>query len=75
VSTVRSECLDWTLISSDRQLYRVLTEYLRYGTTTQYDHTEAWTCNRHVRLCACRKLGRRRDQPVLTENLTLTTNS
>jgi transposase InsO family protein len=31
VRTVRSECLDWTLIWNDRQLYRVLTEYLRPG--------------------------------------------
>jgi putative transposase len=28
--TVRSECLDWTLVWNDRQLYRVLTEYLRH---------------------------------------------
>ena len=30
VRTVRSECLDWTLIWNDRQLYRVLIEYLRH---------------------------------------------
>jgi transposase InsO family protein len=30
VRTVRSECLDWTLIWTQRQLYRVLTEYLRH---------------------------------------------
>jgi hypothetical protein len=30
VRTVRSECLDWTLIWNQRQLYRVLTEYLRH---------------------------------------------
>jgi len=30
VRTVRSECLDWTLVWNQRQLYRVLTEYLRH---------------------------------------------
>ena len=30
VRTVRSECLDWTLVWNDRQLCRVLTEYLRH---------------------------------------------
>jgi transposase InsO family protein len=30
VRTVRAECLDWTLIWSQRQLHRVLTEYLRH---------------------------------------------
>jgi putative transposase len=30
VRTVRSECLDWTLIWNQRQLHRVLTEYLRH---------------------------------------------
>jgi putative transposase len=30
VRTVRTECLDWTLIWNQRQLYRVLTEYLRH---------------------------------------------
>lgn len=29
VRTVRAECLDWTLVWNQRQLYRVLTEYLR----------------------------------------------
>ena len=33
VGTVRSECLDWTLIWTDRQLRRVLTEYLRHYNT------------------------------------------
>jgi transposase InsO family protein len=28
VRTVRSECLDWTLVWNERQLHRVLTEYL-----------------------------------------------
>jgi putative transposase len=35
VSTVRSECLDWTLVWNDRQLYRVLTEYLRHYNTVR----------------------------------------
>jgi len=30
VRTVRAECLDWTLIWNDRQLYRVLSEYVRH---------------------------------------------
>jgi transposase InsO family protein len=30
VRTVRAECLNWTLVWNDRQLYRVLTEYLRH---------------------------------------------
>jgi transposase InsO family protein len=30
VRTVRSECLDWTLIRNRHQLHRVLTEYLRH---------------------------------------------
>jgi transposase InsO family protein len=30
VPTVRSECLDWTLIWNERHLHRVLTEYLRH---------------------------------------------
>ncbi|GAA4442392.1 integrase core domain-containing protein [Phytohabitans houttuyneae] len=30
VRTVRGECLDWTLIWNERQLHRVLTEYLRH---------------------------------------------
>jgi transposase InsO family protein len=33
VRTVRSECLDWTLIWNGRQLYQVLTEYLRHYNT------------------------------------------
>jgi transposase InsO family protein len=33
VATVRAECLDWTLVWNDRQLYRVLTEYLRHYNT------------------------------------------
>ena len=35
VRTVRSECLDWTLIWSQRQLHRVLTEYLRHYNTAR----------------------------------------
>jgi putative transposase len=30
VRTARAECLDWTLVWNQRQLYRVLTEYLRH---------------------------------------------
>jgi putative transposase len=30
VRTVRSECLDWTLIWNHQHLHRVLTEYLRH---------------------------------------------
>jgi putative transposase len=30
VRTVRSECLDWTLIGNHQHLHRVLTEYLRH---------------------------------------------
>ena len=35
VRTVRSECLDWTLIWNQRQLHRVLTEYLRHYNTAR----------------------------------------
>jgi putative transposase len=35
VRTVRSECLDWTLIWHHRQLQRVLTEYLRHYNTVR----------------------------------------
>jgi transposase InsO family protein len=35
VRTVRSECLDWTLIWNDAQLRRVLTEYLRQYNTVR----------------------------------------
>jgi putative transposase len=35
VRTVRSECLDWTLIWHQRQLHRVLTEYLRHYNTVR----------------------------------------
>jgi hypothetical protein len=30
VRTVRSECLDWTLICNQQHLHRVLTEYLQH---------------------------------------------
>jgi putative transposase len=33
VGTVRAECLDWTLVWNDRQLYRVLIGYLRHYNT------------------------------------------
>jgi len=35
VRTVRSECLDWTLIWNHRQLHQVLTEYLRHYNTAR----------------------------------------
>jgi putative transposase len=35
VRTVRSECLDWTLVWNQRQLHRVLTEYLRRYSTVR----------------------------------------
>jgi putative transposase len=35
VRTVRAECLDWTLVWNDRQLCRVLTEYLRHYNTVR----------------------------------------
>jgi transposase InsO family protein len=35
VRTVRSECLDWTLVWSQRQLCRVLSEYLRHYNTVR----------------------------------------
>jgi Integrase core domain len=35
VGTVRRDCLDWTLIWNERQLYRVLTEYLRHYNTAR----------------------------------------
>jgi hypothetical protein len=39
VRTVRRECLDWTLIWNQRQLRRVLTEYLRHYNTVRRDRT------------------------------------
>jgi putative transposase len=35
VRTVRDECLDWTLVWNQRQLHRVLTEYLRHYNTVR----------------------------------------
>jgi len=35
VRTVRAECLDWMLVWNERQLYRVLTEYLRHYNTAR----------------------------------------
>ena len=32
---MRSDCLDWTLIWNERQLHRVLTEYLRHYNTAR----------------------------------------
>jgi putative transposase len=35
VRTVRNDCLDWTLVWNERQLHRVLTEYLRHYNTAR----------------------------------------
>jgi hypothetical protein len=35
VGTVRAECLDWTLVWTEGQLRRVLTEYLRHYNTVR----------------------------------------
>jgi transposase InsO family protein len=35
VRTVRAECLDWTLVWNQRQLHRLLTEYLRHYNTAR----------------------------------------
>jgi putative transposase len=35
VRTVRAECLDWTLICTERHLHRVLTEYLQHYNTAR----------------------------------------
>jgi transposase InsO family protein len=35
VGTVRAECLDWMLVWNDRQLYRVLTQYLQHYNTVR----------------------------------------
>jgi transposase InsO family protein len=35
VRTVRSDCLDWTLVWNERQLQQVLTEYLRHYNTVR----------------------------------------
>ena len=35
VRTVRSDCLDWTLVCNERQLQEVLTEYLRRYNTVR----------------------------------------
>jgi putative transposase len=35
VRTVRSDCLDWTLVWNQCQLHRVLTEYLRHYNTVR----------------------------------------
>jgi len=48
VRTVRAGCLDWTLVWNERQLHRLLSEYLRHYDTS-YDHTAALTCSRRVR--------------------------
>jgi len=39
VRTVRAECLDWTLVWNERQLGRVLTEYLRHYNTVRPHHS------------------------------------
>jgi putative transposase len=35
VRTVRSDCLDWTLVWNERQLHHVLTEYVRQYNTVR----------------------------------------
>src|SRR5262249_52765072 len=35
VATVRAECLDWTLVWNERQLCRVLIDYLRHYNTVR----------------------------------------
>jgi len=35
VRTVRGDCLDWTLIWNERELHRILTEYLRHYNTAR----------------------------------------
>jgi hypothetical protein len=35
VRSVRSDCLDWTLVWNERQLQEVLTEYLRHYNTVR----------------------------------------
>jgi putative transposase len=35
VRTARADCLDWTLVWNERQLHRVLTEYLRHYNTVR----------------------------------------
>ena len=35
VRTVRSDCLDWSLVWNERQLHRILTEYLRHYNTAR----------------------------------------
>jgi putative transposase len=53
VRTVRSECLDWTLIWNQRQLHRVLTEYLRHYNTVRPHRSldlRAPTSDRRLRL-------------------------
>jgi putative transposase len=35
VRTVRAECLDWTVVWNQRQLHRVLSEYLRHYNTVR----------------------------------------
>ena len=35
ICTLRRECLDWTLVCNERQLHRVLTEYLRHYNTAR----------------------------------------
>jgi hypothetical protein len=47
VRTVRSDCLDWTLVWNERQLQQIMTEYL--GTTTPPDHTAPSICAHPLR--------------------------
>src|SRR3954453_10118487 len=47
VHTIRAECLDWTLVWNERQLYRCWPSIC--GTTTRCDRTVVWTLSRRVR--------------------------
>jgi putative transposase len=46
VRMVRAEYLGWTLVWNERQLHRVLTEYLRHNAVRPHGF---WNCSRHAR--------------------------
>ncbi|WP_405425871.1 integrase core domain-containing protein [Micromonospora sp. NBC_00617] len=59
--TVRAECLDWTLVWNEGQLYRVLTEYLRhYNTVRPHRSLELQPPNPTSRLTLVQPGGRAR---------------